>query len=121
MMKMQLVKRLLPVTLIGFVVVLIAVLNYKPGTILTGWDNLHPEYNFAANIKRSIFAVWQEYQGLGLLGGMGHSSDLLRQIFLLIFSSFIPVTFLRFFWTFLTLFIGGVGSYFLIKNLSGSK
>ena len=118
---MQLVKRLLPVTLIGFVVVLIAVLNYKPGTILTGWDNLHPEYNFAANIKRSIFAVWQEYQGLGLLGGMGHSSDLLRQIFLLILSSFMPVTFLRFFWTFLTLFIGGVGSYFLIKNLSGSK
>src|SRR3989338_9096191 len=117
MMKMQLVKRLLPVTLIGFVVVLIAVLNYKPGTILTGWDNLHPEYNFAANIKRSLFAVWQEYQGLGLLGGMGHASDLLRQLFLSIVSFVLPTSFLRYFWTILALLIGSLGTYFLTAHI----
>ncbi len=100
--------------LLGFVVLLF-VTNYRPGTILSGWDNLHPEFDFGLNIKRSIFAVWQEYQGLGLLGGMAHSTDLLRQIFLFILSLFLPNDSLRYIWTFLMLFTGSVGSYFLIK------
>lgn len=111
----------LPALLIGAVVIILAALNYKQGTILTGWDNLHPEYNLALNIKRSIFAVWQEYQGLGLLGGMGHASDLVRQLFLLILSYILPLNFLRYFWTFFSLFIGGTGAYYLIKSLGNNK
>lgn len=89
--------------------------NFISGTYLTGWDNLHPEFDFGVNIKRSIFAVWQEYQGLGLLGGMGHATDLIRQIFLWFLSIFLPENTLRYIWVFMTLFIGGVGSYFLSK------
>jgi len=109
-------KPLLPTLTIGLVVILLGILNFKSGTIFTGWDNLHPEYNFPANIQRSIFAVWQEYQGLGLLGGMGHATDLVRQIFLLLLSVFIPVEALRYITTIFTLFIGGTGAYMLSRS-----
>lgn len=105
-----------PIAALISIVLVLALTNFKPGTILTGWDNLHPEFNFSANIGRSIFAVWQEYQGLGLLGGMGHASDLILQVFLLLLSSILPMTFLRSFWVFATLGIGSIGTYFLIRN-----
>ncbi|MBU3956754.1 hypothetical protein KKI19_00535 [Patescibacteria group bacterium] len=85
--------------------------------MLSGWDNLHPEFNFFLNIKRSIFAVWQEYQGLGLLGGMGHASDLPRQLFLWLTSFILPTHLLRYFYHFLMLFIGPLGIYFLLKKI----
>ncbi len=91
--------------------------NYKPNTFLIGWDNLVPEFNFGANIQRSIFAVWQEYQGLGLLGGMGHASDLVHQIILLFLSFVLPLNTLRYFWVFLMLFLGGAGAYLLVKKV----
>ena len=43
---------------------------------LTGWDNLHPEFNFWLNTKRAFSAVWQEFQGLGLVGGHGYAATL---------------------------------------------
>jgi len=98
------------------ITLLISFLNYQPGTWLTGWDNLHPEFNFSLNLKRSLFSVWQEYQSLGLLGGMAHAADLPRQLFLLLSSFIIPTHFLRYFWTFLTLLFGPLGVYFFIKN-----
>ncbi len=91
--------------------------NYSPGSFLSGWDNLHPEFNPFMNIKRSLFAVWQEYQGVGLLGGMGHAADLPHQIFLLILSIFIPITFLRYAYHFFMLIVGAVGVYFLVKDI----
>ena len=111
------IKNNYPVLTILGIVVILFVTNYKPNTYLTGWDNLHPEFNFGINIKRSIFAVWQEYQGLGLLGGMGHSADLLRQFFLYFLSFILPNSLIRYFWIFLTLFIGSSGAYFLIKRV----
>jgi hypothetical protein len=110
------IKNTLPVILLLGLVTALAVTNYKPGTILSGWDNLHPEFDLFLSIKRSIFAVWQEHQGLGLLGGMAHASDLPRQIILLFFSFFLPLDSLRYVWTFLMLFTGTVGMYFLIKK-----
>jgi hypothetical protein len=106
-----------PVLFLAFLVLLIAFINYVPGTFLSGGDNLHPEFFFQMNIKRSIFSVWQEYQGLGLLGGMGHAADLLRQLFLLPFSLILETDQIRWFWTFLTLFIGSAGAYFFFLNL----
>src|SRR5687768_13632930 len=70
--------------------------NYKPDTYLIGWDNLLPELDFGINIQRSIFSVWQEYQSLGLLAGMGHASDLLRQVFLYAASFIMPNSALRY-------------------------
>src|SRR3972149_10491441 len=94
-----------PILVFLIVNLVLFVTNYKPGTYLTGWDNLHPEFDPLMNIKRSVFAVWQGYQGLGLLGGMGHAADLIRQIFLYLISPIIPVQIIRYFFHFLMLLI----------------
>jgi hypothetical protein len=91
--------------------------NFTPGTWLTGWDNLHPEFDFAINFKRSLFASWQEYQGPGLLGGMAHAASLPREIILWILSIAVPAHLLRYLWTFACLVAGPVGAYFLIKSI----
>lgn len=103
--------------LLGLLTVIIAAVNYQIGTILTGGDNLHPEFNPLLNIKRSFFAVWQDYQGLGLLGGMGHAADLIRQIAVLILGFLTPLENIRYLMTFSYLFIGVFGAYFLIKKI----
>ncbi len=97
--------------------ILLFVANYIPHTYLVGWDNLLPELAPGINIQRSIFAVWQEYQSLGLLGGMGHASDLIRQIYVLLLSLVFPQNMIRYVSTFTMLFLGGVGAYFLTKHL----
>lgn len=105
-----------PLTLI-ILGIAICYLNYQPGTWLTGWDNLHPEFNFNLNLKRTLFAVWQEYQGLGLLGGMAHAADLPRVIFLYcLYLLGIPNHFLRYLWAFIMLIVGPLGVYSFIKH-----
>jgi hypothetical protein len=94
----------------------VALKNYTSGTWLLGWDDLAPELNFKLNIARSLTAVWQEYQGLGLLGGMAHSADLPRQVILLIASIFVPASFLRYLWTFLMLILGPIGIYLIVSK-----
>jgi len=105
-------------SVILIITVFIAFKNYTPNTYLTGWDNLHPEFNFKLNIERSLNAVWQEYQGVGLLGGMSHAADLPRQFILAGLAVFIPISLIRYFWTFLMLFIGPLGVYALLKKKS---
>ena len=115
-----------PITVIFVAALAIAVTNYQKGTILSGWDSLHPEFGFGFNISRSFHAVWQEYQGLGLLGGMGHAADLPRQIFLWIISIIIPNELNRYFFHFLMLMVGPFGIYilmhdFILKGEGNSK
>lgn len=98
------------------IVALMAVRNYVPGTWLTGWDNLHPEFNFKLNIYRSLFSVWQEYQGLGLLAGMAHASDLPHQLFLFLLSYIFPPSSLRYIFHFLMLLVGTWGVYAIIEG-----
>lgn len=95
--------------------------NYRFGTWLSGWDNLHPEFNFSLNIGRSLSAVWQEYQGLGLLGGMSHAADLTRQIMLWLMSLVLPTAVLRYAWHFLMLLVGPLGVYFFSKKFVKSS
>src|SRR5579871_549284 len=106
-----------PHALLVILVGIIAFINRQPNTLLIGWDNLLPELNFKLNIQRSLFAVWQEYQGLGLLGGMGHASDLIRQLILLCLSVIFPINLLRYAWTMSMLLVGGLGAYTLILYL----
>lgn len=120
-MRLNKIKNFIPPSILLGVVVSVCWLNLTPGTFLTGWDNLHPEFNFKLNILRSLSAVWQEYQGLGLLGGMAHAADLPRQLILWLFSLVMPVNFLRYFWTFLMLALGPLGVYFLGLLLSKGK
>ncbi|HTK03297.1 MAG TPA: hypothetical protein VL401_00815 [Alphaproteobacteria bacterium] len=108
---------------IAFVLILliltsfIAFQNYTPNTWLSGWDNLHPEFDFSLNVQRSFSAVWQEYQGVGVLGGMSHAAAISRELILWGFSSILPASFLRYFWTFAMFTIGPLGVYFLMKAL----
>jgi hypothetical protein len=71
-----------------------------------------PELNIWLNLKRSFFAVWQTYQGLGLVGGMAHSTDLIRQLIILPFTLFLPTNLIRYLWHFSMLFLGTFGVYF---------
>ncbi len=113
----NIILKLWPVGIILAVTGLLFALNYTPNTWLIGWDNLLPEFYLKMNIQRSVFAVWQEYQGLGLLGGMGHATDIVHQLFILSLIKIVPTDLIRYIWTFLLLFLGSLGSYFLIKNL----
>lgn len=105
----------------GIVILFLFRANYTPNTWLTGWDNLHPEFDLALNIRRAFSALWQEYQGVGLLGGMAHAADLPRLFILYILGAFFPVDLLRYVWTFLMLFIGPLGVYALVKRFVGEK
>ncbi len=111
------IKQNIPLLILFLITLFIVVTNYTPGTWLTGWDNLHPEFDFKMNIYRSLNAVWQEYQGLGLLGGMGHAADLPRQLFLWVVLILIPTSMLRYFFHFLMLFVGVTGTYFFVRNI----
>lgn len=110
-------KHIYQITILIVVALFLFIHNYVPHTFLSGWDNLLPEFNLTLNIKRSLFAVWQEYQGLGLLGGMGHAADLPRQIILGLFSLVLPTSIMRYAWTFLMLLSGPIGAYFLIYSI----
>jgi len=108
-------------------VILVCILllsNFNSGTFLIGWDNLQADLSTALNLERALNVSWQEYQGLGLLGGMGHGADLIRQIILIPFSLLLNQSFLRYFWNFTTLIVGVLGFYsflvFLTKNKRAS-
>ena len=96
---------------------LVVATNLRPGTRLTGWDNLHPELNVTYDIWRSLNAVWQEYQGLGLLGGMAHASDLVRQVIILLFGWLISTDNIRYWLLFSQLLSGAWGAQQLFERL----
>lgn len=107
---------LFPPLILVLITLLLSYLNFQPNTWLTGWDNLHPEFNFNLYFHRYL-SVWQEYRGLGLLGGMAHSADLTRTIFLYFLSGFFNANLLRYFWTFICLIFGVLGTYALTHKL----
>ena len=113
-------KRLLKKVDIGPVIlaaiaVFLCVLNYTPKTFLSGWDTLHPEFNFSLNFQRILNGVWREEQGLGALAGHAHMSELPRLIFLWISSLVLPMNFLRYFFFFVCLILGPLGVFFYLK------
>jgi len=104
---------------------ILAFQNYSSGTFLSGWDTLHPEFNFPLNFERAINGVFREEQGLGAVAGHSHMADLPRILLLYLTSFILPVDFLRYFYIFLNLIIGPLGMYFflqriVIKNKFGS-
>jgi hypothetical protein len=110
------IKRHLPQFFLVLILGILCFQNYTPGTFLTGWDNLMPELDIWLNLKRSIFAVWQQYQGLGLVGGMAHATDLIRQLIILPFTLFLPLNLIRYLWHFSMLFLGTFGIFHLLKK-----
>ncbi len=105
-----------PFFLLFGVVFSIGVLNYQPGTYLLGWDNLAPELNIWMNIKRSLFSSWQEYQGLGLVAGMGHAADLVRQIFILPLILILPNSLVRYIFHLGMMVLGSWGLFVFLRK-----
>ncbi len=97
--------------------VIICWVNYSPGTYLSGWDTLHPEFDFGLYFKRIFFGVWQEHQGLGAVASQAHASELPRMFIYYLSSLILPDSFLRYGYFFLTLIAGTLGTYFFLERV----
>jgi len=86
-------------------------------TWLTGWDNLHPEFNLPLNLKRAFEGVWQINEGLGLVGGHGYAATLPHTLAIWFLSFIFPIHTVRAIFTFLMLLIGSLGTYFVTTHL----
>src|SRR3990167_8142939 len=106
-----------PILTLIFIALILAFQNYTPGTFLSGWDTLHPEFNFGLNFERLFFGVFRSEQGLGAVAAHSHMSDLPRVVLLYIFHYFISLPFLRYSYIFLNLLIGPVGMYFFLQKV----
>ncbi|MFH1186546.1 MAG: hypothetical protein V1697_00015 [Candidatus Levyibacteriota bacterium] len=114
-------KKYSPLLIVFATISLIILTNGSLTKFLIGWDNLLPELNIWINLKRSFFSVWQEHQGLGLLAGNAHASELIFQIYVFLLSLILPTMLIREAFSFAMLFFGATGSYFLIKYLISNE
>lgn len=110
------IKEHLSQTILLAVVTILCIQNFTPDTFLIGWDNLMPELNIWLNLRRSLLAAWQEYQGLGLVGGMGHASELVRQLLILPLALTLPTNLIRYLWHFAMLVTGSLGVYYWTQS-----
>lgn len=113
-------KRLLNNSLAILLAVFAAILcwvNYAPNTFLTGWDTLHPEFNFPLNFQKIIFGVWREDQGLGAVAGHSHMSEFPRLILMWLSSLVVPVSDLRYLYYFACLILGPLGVYYFLEKI----
>lgn len=91
--------------------------NYTPGTFLTGWDTLHPEFNYKVYWHRIIFGAWQSHQGLGAVASQAHASEIPRVILISLINLFFSMDKVRYFYAFLMLILGPLGIYFYLKKI----
>ncbi len=103
--------------LLAFLAGVLAGCNFTPNTFLTGWDTLHPEFNFRLAFSRMLTGVWRADQGLGAVAIQSHMADLPRVILLWAMSWVMPINVLRYTTFFAALFIGPLGVYTLTKHL----
>lgn len=111
--------RLLPVILI-IVAVMVCFLNYTPGTWLSGWDTLHPEFNLGLYLQRIFWGVWQQHQGLGAVAAQAHASELGRLWYLLP-ASLLPADLFRYGYFWATLILGPLGVFFLLRRAASEE
>lgn len=100
-----------------FVAFILCFKNYTPGTFLSGWDTLHPEFNFELNFERLLFGVFRPEQGVGSVAAHSHMADLPRVLSLYLLHFIIPQSFLRYAYIFFCLFSGPVGMYFFLRRI----
>ncbi len=103
------------------IVAFICLVNYKPGYWFSGWDTLHPEFNYSIYWNRITNSVWQEHQGLGAVATQAHASEIPRVMLLWFFDLFLPTHFVRWMYFFAMLMIGPLGIYYLCQHLFHHK
>ncbi len=107
----------LPVFILTVLALVVAFLNISRGTWFIGWDSLMSELNFKVGFTRSLLGVWQEFQGVGLQGGHGYITDIVHLGFTYLLSFFMPLNYVRYCFTFLFWYLGGVGCFYVTKRL----
>lgn len=95
----------------------IVITNFQPRTRFLSWDLMDSSFAPAQMIARSVFGAWQEFQGLGLLGGHGYIAQLPQALISLFLSFILPQQYVRYAFAFLMLLIGSLGSFQLIQSL----
>jgi len=108
---------LLPLIIYHLVILIIVLVNLPINQWFIGWDAISPELNFSLNFRRGIFAAWQENYGLGSLTGHGFAATLPHTSFIWLLSLFIPTHMVRASFTFIMLYLGGLGLFILSKHL----
>lgn len=91
--------------------------NYTPGTFLSGWDTLHPEFNLELNLSRAFFGVFQPQSGLGTVAAHSHIADLPHIVIVSFLSLFFPLSSIRYLFIFLCFIFGPVGMYLLLSHI----
>ncbi len=105
-----------PLLLLAICLVIIS-LNHVSGTYLSGWDTLHPEFNFPLSLERITFGVFRSEQGLGAVAAHSHMAELPRVLILWLMSIAVPDSLLRFVYIAACLPIGVLGVYFFVKRV----
>ena len=108
-----------PILALFIISTVLCAVNYSPGTFLSGWDTLHPEFDFGLNFQRIFFGVFRIEQGLGAVAGHSHMADLPRILILYAAHFVLPMSFLRYFYIFLNLIFGPLGMYLLLTLILG--
>lgn len=100
-----------PLLLVIVVAVFVSAASYKPGTYLSGWDTLHPEFNIGLYSQRVFFGAWQEHQGLGAPASQAHLAELPRLPLIWLLTTFLPQSAVRHVFFYIMYLLGGVGIY----------
>ena len=95
----------------------ICIQNYTPGTFLSGWDTLHPEFDFKLNLMRTLFGVFRPEQGLGAVAAHAHMVELPRIAILFLLDMIFPLSTLRYLYFFICLIVGPIGMYFFLLRV----
>ncbi len=109
------------IILLFFISMLLAAANYIPGTYLSGWDTLHPEFNLPLAFSRTITGVWRTDQGLGAVAAHSHMAELPRLFMVWLSSLILPIPMIRYGFFFFCLIAGIIGMYFLIADTAKQK
>lgn len=117
MLKTLLTKNNLPLILYHLVILVLIGMNFPFGKWFIGWDSVTPELNFGLNFARVFTGFWQENYGVGVIGGHGFSALLPHTVITFLFSFIMPQAAIRPAFTFLCLYLGGLGMFYLVRFL----
>lgn len=101
--------------LLALIAIFVSLVNWVPGSYLSGWDTIHPEFNFSGYLQR-VLNVWQEIQGLGAVPSQAHAAELPRLLIIYFFSLFLPNDLIRYSYFFLTLLAGPLGVFYYLRT-----
>lgn len=96
---------------------IVAIRSHVPNTWLTGWDTLHPEFDFRLNVWRVIWGVFRPDQGLGSVATHAHIVELPRILILWLLSIVVPTELLRYSYVAICLVLGPVGIFVFTRYL----